>query len=250
MVITWTLMWELVLATPSSRSTQSTPPLATMHGEQQRYLVHSRRPLFQRSRQSCRKSDLDDAVSLSMHASCTSHSGRSVRRGQRSKSPFVLYFANVAEFGQKAMHWANFLLAQAWFVVESHWDPLADRLGKQKLKSLASQWSVTIGRPAPSLTSSSGCYGGTIAGVHNDLESQLIAGYKRLAGASVAADAWEASPMVVGTQVAMSGIDILIFGTYHRGGIDVQVLSDVSKATANGRVPFIMYGDLTPSPTS
>ena len=84
--------------------------------------------------------------------------------------------------------------------------------------------------------------------MHKDLESQPLAGYKRLAGASVSADAWEASPMVVGTQVAMSGIDILIFRTYHRGGIDVQVLSDVSKATANGRVPFIMYGDFNAEP--
>ena len=54
--------------------------------------------------------------------------------------------------------------------------------------------------------------------------------------------------MVVGTQIAMSGIDVLLFCTHHRGGIDVQILSTISSATANGRIPFVMYGDFNAEP--
>ena len=41
----------------------------------------------------------------------------------------------------------------------------------------------------------------------------------------------------------MQGFDILLFGSYHRGGIDCEVLSEVSRQTHHGRLPFILYGD-------
>ena len=65
-------------------------------------------------------SSASDAVGSVAFNSTQSPRRRPCRRGQRSLSPFVFYFANVSELGQKAMQWAMSLAAQAWFVVESH----------------------------------------------------------------------------------------------------------------------------------
>ena len=44
--------------------------------------------------------------------------------------------------------------------------------------------------------------------------------------------------MLVGSQISLKGIDILVFASYHKGGIDLEVLASVIKATARGRIPF------------
>ena len=61
--------------------------------------------------------------------------------------------------------------------------------------------------------------------------------------------AWLAeSPFLAGMQIGMQGFDLLLFGSYHRGGLDLTVLTDVARATHDGQLPFVLFGDFNDTP--
>ena len=54
---------------------------------------------------------------------------------------------------------------------------------------------------------------------------------------------------LVGMQISIPGSAILIFGCYHRGGLDPEVQAGISQATQGGQLPFIVMGDFNEEPS-
>ena len=165
------------------------------------------------------------------------------RAGKRKQGTFEISFANITEMSPKANHWLQFNTSDAWVAVETHWEPRAEPLGRQRIRDFAQAgWQTITGPPQRSLTSSTGTYGGVLAGIRNHLAFVPGAGARRLP--EIRASTWWAeNPYLVGFQIGMQGFDFLVFGTYHRGGVNIELLSEISKATHRGRVPFLLAGD-------
>ena len=52
----------------------------------------------------------------------------------------------------------------------------------------------------------------------------------------------------VAIQVALQGCDLLVIGSYHRGGLDEDIFGEILEITKNGSIPFVWYSDWNASP--
>ena len=154
-----------------------------------------------------------------------------------------LVFANWTDLSCKALQWLQGSSADAVLVAETHWNPSVDPRGPSKIRSLhAHGWRAIIGSPEPSRASARGSYGGVMAAVKSHLHflplpcSEFIPNIRASAVAAT-------SPYLVGFQLRLQGFDIWVFGSYHRGGLNPEVLRAVARYTLNGTLPFILMGD-------
>ena len=61
--------------------------------------------------------------------------------------------------------------------------------------------------------------------------------------------AWESAiPQLAAQELHLKGGTTLVLSSYHRGGIDWDLLGHVMKLTKGGNIPFILYGDFNASP--
>ncbi len=88
-----------------------------------------------------------------------------------------------------------------------------------------------------------GNYGGVAIGVTKHLQSQPLPWDKRQG------QAWKAPhAFIQGTQLSLGGLDVLLFGAYHRGGIDTVVLKAIRTATQGGDLLFIAVAEWSGTP--
>ena len=160
----------------------------------------------------------------------------------------TISFANIISFSDKASHLLAHNASDCWMAVETHWHPAKSPQGGRTLREYGKLgWNLVCGPPQPSRESQSGCWGGVLAGVRKHLSFMPLAGALLLP--EVRGTAWEAdSAFLAGYQVAMTGYDLLVFGSYHRDGVNLSILSQVSARTHNGQLPFVLFGDFNDEP--
>ena len=182
----------------------------------------------------------DDAAYLEQF----SRKPRSSRRPHGRAKLLELVFCNITEFSYKAMHFLMHSTADAWCSVESHWDPRVDARAAHKLQSFRETGWITIaGPPEQSQTSCSGSHRGVLAGIKSHLHFAPLPNMQQLPG--VRASVLEASsPYLVGCQMRLQGFDLWVFGSYHRGGVNAHILSEVARFTLGGKLPFVLIGDV------
>ena len=126
--------------------------------------------------------------------------------------------------------------AQAFMAVESHLagNPLQAMLGR----AIQHGWCPRYALPLPSTTSAAGCYGGAVAGLRKHVHGGP------LWDDEADGQAWRSiHKQLVGMQITLQGADTLWFGAYHRGGLDYEVLVELSVLTRQGERPFVALAD-------
>ena len=105
---------------------------------------------------------------------------------------------------------------------------------------------VPRGTPAiQSDLSSSGSFGGMLAGIRRDTRHECLP-----------TDKWQGPFCVstvddmIGTAISLQGIRVLVFGSYHRGGASHEQIAQVFTYTSQGRVPFFWLADWNEPPDS
>ena len=172
--------------------------------------------------------------------------GRGRRAGcraqKRRSATFDVFFANVTFMGAKAEdHLFSLKDEQAFFAVESHL--FGQPLQRCMDRASAAGWNPRYALPVPSTSSESGCYGGAVAGLRRHVH-----------GGPLSCDeadgrAWRSvHKHLVGIQVTLQGADTLWFGSYHRGGLDWDILGTMTQLTRSGERPFVALADWNDPP--
>lgn len=155
----------------------------------------------------------------------------------------MLYFAIVTRLGDKHLAHLTALPSRvaAWMAVETHrrganlWEALAElaRAG----------WTPHASHAQASATSETGSYGGACSGVrHHLVHSALpLATRERMAWISE-------GHYLTGFTIPIAGEDVIVMGSYHRGGITDSVLEQVRVLTRNGALLFLLSGDFNAPP--
>ncbi len=166
-------------------------------------------------------------------------SGR--RRQERRNSQFRMFFGNVTSMSPKAEAHLLQVETQAFMAVESHL--MGARLQGMLARAGQHGWLPRYSLPQPSTTSETGCYGGAVAGLRKHVHGGP------LCDDEADGSAWRSvHKQLVGMQVALQGADTLWFGSYHRGGLDHEVLAELSSLTQQGARPFVALADWNDPP--
>jgi hypothetical protein len=166
---------------------------------------------------------------------------RSKRAREGAKCRFT--FANTTSWSAKAESWLLQVESEVIGAAETHW-PLTGWRGPAARVAEAG-FASAVALPQQSVDHDSGNYGGV-----------FVAAKSGFAAIPPGCEPWDArgrcwvSPLrqLALLQVPLVGSSVIFAASYHRGGIDADLLRQLCSATRQGAVPFILAGDFNDSP--
>ena len=169
----------------------------------------------------------------------------------------VVLAANVTYWTTKVRDWLRHRNWHVALLTEVHWHP--DSLHGHIKELLHDNFIPTFSTPRLSDDSPAHTYGGSLVLRHKHIQGSPLAEDRpfprhmavdqELLHTTRRHQAWE-MPFhnLAGQELHLKGATILLLSSYHRGGLDWDVLGTVAAITRGGVLPFILYGDFNVPP--